>query len=109
MAEKTSPLGEHFRLMESRISRQIEHITELRAVGQDTSEAIRKLQLLKTALNEMLTRYPPHGRRGWGPFVAHSRWGVNLFDYTAQRGGATVCALWIETRSAVSHAALIVT
>lgn len=53
MAEKTSPLGEHFRLMESRISRQIEHITELRAVGQDTSEAIRKLQLLKTALNEM--------------------------------------------------------
>ncbi len=22
-----------------------------------------------------LTRYPPDGRRGWGPLVAHSRWG----------------------------------
>jgi 4-hydroxy-2-oxoheptanedioate aldolase len=52
-----------------------------------------------------LTRYPPHGRRGWGPFVAHSRWGVNLFDYTAQRGGATVCALWIETRRAMRTSA----
>jgi 4-hydroxy-2-oxoheptanedioate aldolase len=50
-----------------------------------------------------LTRYPPHGRRGWGPFVAHSRWDVPLFDYTAQRGGATVCALWIETRSAIEN------
>ena len=25
-----------------------------------------------------LTRYPPHGRRGWGPFIAHARWGVEL-------------------------------
>jgi 4-hydroxy-2-oxoheptanedioate aldolase len=50
-----------------------------------------------------LTRYPPDGRRGWGPFVAHSRWGANLFDYTAQRGGSTVCVLLIETRSAVDR------
>lgn len=50
-----------------------------------------------------LTRYPPEGRRGWGPFVAHSRWGVNLFDYYAQRGRETVCVLLIETRSAVDH------
>jgi len=50
-----------------------------------------------------LTRYPPKGRRGWGPFVAHSRWGVNLFDYYAQRGGETVCVLLIGTRSAVDH------
>jgi 4-hydroxy-2-oxoheptanedioate aldolase len=50
-----------------------------------------------------LTRYPPAGRRGWGPFVAHSRWGVNLFDYYAQRGGETVCVLLIETRSAIDH------
>ena len=50
-----------------------------------------------------LTRYPPHGRRGWGRFVAHSCWGVNLFDYTAQRGDATVCALWIETRSTIEN------
>ena len=50
-----------------------------------------------------LTRYPPRGRRGWGPFVAHSRWDVNLFDYTAQRGSDTVCVLLIETRGAVEH------
>jgi 4-hydroxy-2-oxoheptanedioate aldolase len=50
-----------------------------------------------------LTTYPPKGRRGWGPFVAHSRWGVNLFDYLGQRGGETICALLIETRSAVDN------
>ena len=50
-----------------------------------------------------LTRYPPQGRRGWGPFVAHSRWGVNLFDYLGQRGGETVCGILIETRSAIDN------
>lgn len=50
-----------------------------------------------------LTRYPPRGRRGWGPFVAHSRWGVDLFDYLGQRGGETVCTILIETRSAVDN------
>jgi 4-hydroxy-2-oxoheptanedioate aldolase len=50
-----------------------------------------------------LVRYPPRGRRGWGPFVAHSRWGVELFDYLASRGDATVCTLLIETRSAIEN------
>ena len=50
-----------------------------------------------------LTRYPPEGRRGWGPFVAHSRWGVGLFDYLSRRGAETVCTLLIETRSAVDN------
>ena len=50
-----------------------------------------------------LTRYPPRGRRGWGPFVAHSRWGVELFDYLGQRGGETVCTILIETRSAIDN------
>jgi 4-hydroxy-2-oxoheptanedioate aldolase len=50
-----------------------------------------------------LTRYPPQGRRGWGPFVAHSRWGVELFDYLGQRGGETVCTLLIETRVAIDN------
>jgi len=50
-----------------------------------------------------LTRYPHEGRRGWGPFVAHSRWGVDLFDYVGQRGGETVCAILIETRSAIDN------
>jgi 4-hydroxy-2-oxoheptanedioate aldolase len=50
-----------------------------------------------------LTRYPPRGRRGWGPFVAHSRWHVELFDYLGQRGGETVCTILIETRSAIDN------
>jgi len=50
-----------------------------------------------------LTRYPPHGRRGWGPFVAHSRWGTELFDYLGRRGGETLCTLLIETRSAIDN------
>lgn len=48
-----------------------------------------------------LTRYPPRGRRGWGPFVAHARWGVDLFDYLEQRGPKTLCTILIETRQAV--------
>jgi 4-hydroxy-2-oxoheptanedioate aldolase len=54
-----------------------------------------------------LTRYPPNGRRGWGPFAAHSRWGVDLFDYLDQRGGETVCTILIETRSAIDNLAEI--
>jgi 4-hydroxy-2-oxoheptanedioate aldolase len=50
-----------------------------------------------------LTRYPPHGRRGWGPFIAHSRWGVELHDYLPKRGPETVCGLLIETKAAVEN------
>ena len=50
-----------------------------------------------------LVTYPPEGRRGWGPFVAHARWGVGLLDYLAVRGRETICTILIETRSAVDH------
>ena len=50
-----------------------------------------------------LTRYPPHGRRGWGPFVAHARWGVELPGYLPQRGEEAVCVLLIETPAAVEN------
>jgi 4-hydroxy-2-oxoheptanedioate aldolase len=50
-----------------------------------------------------LTRYPPAGRRGWGPFAAHSRWGVGLFDYVARRGDETICAILIETQRAIDN------
>jgi 2-keto-3-deoxy-L-rhamnonate aldolase RhmA len=50
-----------------------------------------------------LTSYPPGGRRGWGPFVAHSRWGVDLLDYLDERGGETVCTILIETRRALDN------
>ena len=50
-----------------------------------------------------LLRYPPRGRRGWGPFLAHARWGVGLFDYLSQRGDETICMLLIETRDALEN------
>src|SRR3712207_9052437 len=48
-----------------------------------------------------LTRYPPRGRRGWGPFAAHARWGVGLQDYLPRRGGETGGVVLIETPGAV--------
>jgi 4-hydroxy-2-oxoheptanedioate aldolase len=50
-----------------------------------------------------LVRYPPQGRRGWGPFVAHARWGIGLLDYLPMRGGESVCMLLIETHAAVEN------
>lgn len=50
-----------------------------------------------------MTRYPPQGRRGFGPFVAHSRWGVRMPDYYEQRGDQTSCILLIETKAAIDN------
>jgi 4-hydroxy-2-oxoheptanedioate aldolase len=50
-----------------------------------------------------LVRYPPRGRRGWGPFIAHARWATGLLDYLSRRGDDTVCMLLIETRAAVAN------
>jgi 4-hydroxy-2-oxoheptanedioate aldolase len=50
-----------------------------------------------------LATYPPRGCRGWGPFVAHSRWNVELFDYFGKRGGETVVGLLIETKAAIDN------
>jgi 2-keto-3-deoxy-L-rhamnonate aldolase RhmA len=46
-------------------------------------------------------RYPPQGKRGWGPFVAHSRWGVPLLDYTKGPALETICMVLIETVDAL--------
>src|SRR5262245_50864209 len=50
-----------------------------------------------------LASYPPHGQRGWGPFIAHSRWNVDLFDYLTKRGSETVVGLLIETKAAIEN------
>lgn len=46
-------------------------------------------------------RYPPHGVRGWGPFVAHSRWDIAPLDYLPTYGDSIVCCLLIETLEAL--------
>lgn len=46
-------------------------------------------------------RYPPEGTRGFGPFIAQSRWGVAMTGYRAAVDDRIVCCLLIETREAV--------
>ena len=62
----------------------------IRSVG-DAQRCVRSMQ------------YPPAGRRGWGPFIAHSRWGVDLADYAGGPALDTVCMLLIETVGALEN------
>ena len=50
------------------------------------------------------THYPPQGTRGWGPFVAHARFGVPLAEHLARVGPQAVGCLLLETAEAVEHA-----
>jgi 4-hydroxy-2-oxoheptanedioate aldolase len=52
-------------------------------------------------------RTPPAGKRGWGPFVAHSRWDVPLFGYAGGAGREVVCLLLLETREAMESVGAI--
>lgn len=47
--------------------------------------------------------YPPEGNRGFGPFLAQSRWGTSLVDYPAQEQPNMVCCLLVETADAVEN------
>ena len=49
-------------------------------------------------------RYPPQGGRGWGPFVAHARFGVPLAEHLARVGPDAVCVILLETAEAVGAA-----
>jgi len=48
-------------------------------------------------------RYPPHGVRGFGPFIAQSRWGADIGNYLSKVDGNLVCCLLVETRSGVEN------
>lgn len=48
-------------------------------------------------------RYPPNGNRGFGPFLAHSRWGVSLMDYCEAVDGQLICCLLVETCDAIEN------
>ena len=47
--------------------------------------------------------YPPDGIRGFGPFLAHSRWQTDLMGYRNAKQDDLVCCLTIETRDAVEN------
>jgi len=48
-------------------------------------------------------RYPPRGTRGFGPFLAQSRWQTSLTSYWADIEDHLVCCLLIETVEAVTN------
>lgn len=48
-------------------------------------------------------RYPPNGIRGWGAFVAHSRWDVAPLEYLPTFADKIVCCLLIETVEALEQ------
>jgi len=52
--------------------------------------------------------YPPTGSRGWGPFVAHSRFGTSLGEYSAAVGRHVTCCVLIESAEAVENIEAIV-
>src|SRR4030095_14462994 len=43
-----------------------------------------------------MTRYPPHGRRGFGTFVVHSRWGQTFEESLTRLSNIARCNLLIE-------------
>ena len=48
-------------------------------------------------------RYPPAGNRGFGPFLAQSRWQTDLFGYPQKMQAELVCCLLVETADAVQN------
>ncbi len=50
-----------------------------------------------------MLRYPPRGKRGWGPFIAHSRWSTDLMNYKGLYEDRCVSILLIETVQAVKN------
>ncbi|HCJ61235.1 MAG TPA: hypothetical protein DHV49_00800, partial [Alphaproteobacteria bacterium] len=48
-----------------------------------------------------MINYPLNGQRGWGPFIAHSRWNVELMEYRQLYEKKIVCIILIETKEAV--------
>ena len=50
-----------------------------------------------------MTRYPPHGRRGFGTFVGHSRWGRTFQESLTDLDNTIRCNLLIETKAAIEN------
>lgn len=48
-------------------------------------------------------RYPPAGTRGFGPFIAQSRWGTDMPGYARDVAPEMVCMPLIETAEAVDN------
>lgn len=50
------------------------------------------------------TRYPPAGKRGFGPFYAGSRWGLDMREYAEAADDAILRIVMLESKAAVNNA-----
>ncbi|MBO6789326.1 MAG: hypothetical protein JJ894_02185 [Dinoroseobacter sp.] len=57
----------------------------------------------ETAACVAACHYPPKGIRGWGAFVAHSRWDTAPMEYLPDYGDQIVAGFLIETVEAVEN------
>ena len=48
-------------------------------------------------------RYAPEGTRGFGPFLAQSRWQTTLAEYAGKEQDQLICCLLVETADAVQN------
>lgn len=62
---------------------------------------VRTAQDARDAVASM--HYPPRGVRGFGPFLAHSRWGQSMPDYARDAETHLTCCLLVETRDAIDN------
>jgi 4-hydroxy-2-oxoheptanedioate aldolase len=83
---------------------QVKRVLDLGAEGV-VFPLIRTADDAKRAVASL--RYPPHGTRGFGPFIAQSRWGTGLLDHKVKIDGQLVCCLLVETADAVENIAEI--
>jgi 2-keto-3-deoxy-L-rhamnonate aldolase RhmA len=79
---------------------QVKRVLDLGAEGivfpliQDAKDAMKAVASL---------RYPPRGTRGFGPFIAQSRWQSSMPTYQADVEDQLICCLLIETVEAVEN------
>ncbi|MEP2533195.1 aldolase/citrate lyase family protein [Shimia sp.] len=50
-----------------------------------------------------MMHYPPNGSRGFGPFIAQSRWSSDLMNYRTDIEPELVCCLLVETADAIAN------
>ena len=79
---------------------QVKRVLDLGAEGV-VFPLIRTAEDARNAVASL--RYPPHGVRGFGPFLAHSRWQTSLMDYREAVDGRLICCLLVETKDAIEN------
>lgn len=62
---------------------------------------IRSVEDARSAVASL--KYAPEGTRGFGPFIAQSRWQTTLAGYPAQEQDQLICCLLVETAEAVQN------